>query len=93
MPGLVPAEPVELAVQHEQRLVAGLVDVRRRREAGRRPVIDDAQLALAVLAADLVNRQGVEEPEWLPFVGRYHEAIGMARFCVCISCLLLAIAI
>jgi hypothetical protein len=40
-------------------------------------VIDDAQLALAVVAADLVDRQGVHEPERLPVVGCHHEAAGL----------------
>jgi hypothetical protein len=67
---VVPAEPLELAVQDEQRFVAVVVGVRRRGKAGRDPVIDDAQLAAAVVAADLGDGQGVEEPVWLPFVLR-----------------------
>jgi hypothetical protein len=43
LPGLVAAESVDVAVQDEERLVAALVDVRRRREARWYPVIDDAE--------------------------------------------------
>jgi len=76
LPRLVAAEPLKLAVQDEKRLVLCLVNVGRRREARRHPVVDDAQLALAMVAADLVDRQGVQEPERLPFVGGQHEAGG-----------------
>src|SRR5262245_26194920 len=43
LPGLVAAEPGEVAVEDEERLVAVVMDVRWRREPGRHPVIDDAQ--------------------------------------------------
>lgn len=69
-----PAESLELAVHDEECSVLRLVNVRRRGEAGRHPVIDDAQLALAIVAADVVDRRGVREPGRLPFVGCRHEA-------------------
>jgi hypothetical protein len=51
-----------------------VVQVRRRGEAGRYPVIEDAQLATAVAAADLGDGQGIEEPKGLPLAGREGEA-------------------
>jgi hypothetical protein len=56
-----------------------VVQVRWRGEAGRHPVIDDAQLATALVAADLGDGQGIEEPEWLPFVGCDDEAAGAGK--------------
>ena len=41
LPWVVPAEAVELAVQDEQRFVGLVVEVGRRGEAGRYPVIED----------------------------------------------------
>jgi hypothetical protein len=58
---VVSAEPLELAVQDEQRFVAVVVQVRWRGEARRYPVIEDAQLAVALVAADLGDGQGAEE--------------------------------
>ena len=78
---VVPAEAVELAVQDEQRFVGLVVEVGRRGEAGRYPVIEDAQLAVAVAAADLGDGQGVEEPERLPLVGRDDESAGAGVVC------------
>src|ERR1700761_8319415 len=52
------------------------MDVGRRREPGGHPVVDDAQQVLAVVAADLLDRQGVQEPERLPLVGGQDEAAG-----------------
>jgi len=67
-PVAVPAESLELAIQDQERLVACLVDMGRRREAGRHPVIDDAHPALAVATADLVDSSpllGVVAIPWL----------------------------
>jgi hypothetical protein len=74
MGGLRRIPPVS-PVQDERRFVAFVMDVRRG-QAGRHPVIDDAQLAVAVAAADLGDGPGIEEPERLPFVGRDIAARG-----------------
>jgi len=76
---VVSAEPVEVAVQDKQSFAAVVVQMRRRGEAGRSPVINDAQLAVAVVAADLGAGQGVEEPERLPLVGCQDEAAGAGK--------------
>ena len=52
-PRLVSAEPFKLTVDDEERLVAFQMYVRRRREPGWHTMIDNAQPALAVGAADL----------------------------------------
>ena len=85
LPRPVPAEPLDFAVQDEERLIACLVDVRRRREAGRHPVVDDAEPALSVGGADLVDGQGVQEPERRSLVGRDGEPV-LRRRAVRIHC-------
>ena len=72
---MVSAESVELAVQDKQGFVAVVVQVRWRGEAGRYPVIEDAQLAVALVAADLGDGQGAEEPVWLSLVGCDDKAL------------------
>ena len=65
-PRTVPAEAFELAVQDEERFVAHLMDVGRWCKTRRYPVINDAQATFAVLGTDLIDRQGVQEPERFP---------------------------
>jgi hypothetical protein len=59
----------------------------RRREPARHPVIEDAQPTRAVAAADLVDRQGAQQPERLVLSGGQHDAVGRALV-IGIHCLL-----
>jgi hypothetical protein len=88
LPWVVPAEAAELAVQDEQRFVAVVVEVRRRGEAGRYPVIEDAQLAMAVAAADLGDGQGVEEQNGCPSSAATTNPPVRVWFPACMACLL-----
>jgi len=54
--------------------------MRGRRESRRHPVLQNAQVSLAVVAADLDDGQGVQEPERLPLVGRHHVAAWVQLF-------------
>ena len=62
------------------RFVGVVVQVRWRGEAGRYPVIEDAQLAVALVAADLGDGQGAEEPVWLSLVGCDGKAVLGAKW-------------
>jgi hypothetical protein len=74
LPQLVSAESLEVAVQDEECFIGSLMEVGWRREPGGDPVIDDAQLAVAVGGGHLVDGQGVQEPERLALVLGEHEA-------------------
>lgn len=70
----------------EHRIVTFMVDA----VAGRDPVIDDAQLAVAV--ADLGDGQGIEEPDgwsWSVLVGPGSEAPLRVRLPDFMACLLM----
>jgi hypothetical protein len=63
------AEPFELTLHDEERLVAVPVHVWRRRKARRDSVIDYCQCSVGASVFDLVDRQRVEKPESAAVVG------------------------
>jgi hypothetical protein len=89
LPGLVPAEPFEVAVQDEECFVAVLMDVRGWGEPGGHPVVDDARRPcesslLTLLIISVFRNQNACPSSERP---RNHSVSPVCQVSSCASCL------